>query len=336
MTLLGLLRGALQHGEDALADYRNDVARQISALATLLLTPFTLINLWQGHLTLAALIFATQAILMINVRALDRGRKAPVPFEVLTVVLSVAICTAVHVLGLRGVFWAYPGLFIIYFVLLRRTAFLLSLVLVSAATVLIHGHMGFAVAARVGATLLLTLLMINVVLNVIGELQSALVAQAITDPLTGAFNRRHLHAQLDRLAGEGPSVAHALLAIDIDHFKRINDEHGHDVGDRVLQQTVALVAARKRRSDLLFRTGGEEFVLLLPGAALTDARKVAEDIRAQVERAELLPGRSVTVSIGVSAHAPAQASEQWVKAADAALYEAKRGGRNRVVEAVPA
>ena len=123
----------------------------------------------------------------------------------------------------------------------------------------------------------------------------------------------------------------ALLVIDIDHFKRINDSHGHEVGDAVLRQVVNAVQARKRRNDLLFRLGGEEFVLLLPGATLAQAQQIAEDLRQRLAQAVLLPGQPVTVSIGVSALQPRQTAEAWVKRADAALYQAKRGGLNRVV-----
>ena len=173
--------------------------------------------------------------------------------------------------------------------------------------------------------------MINVVLNVVGDLQRALVAQTITDPLTGAYNRRHLDSQLDwhvhAAVGDGED---ALLVIDIDHFKRINDTHGHDVGDEVLRKVVTAVSTRKRRSDLLFRMGGEEFVLLLPGATLDQACQMAEELRLRLAQSDLLPGEPVTVSIGVSALRKGQSADSWIKSADGALYRAKRSGRNRV------
>ena len=124
-----------------------------------------------------------------------------------------------------------------------------------------------------------------------------------------------------------------MLAIDIDHFKRINDSRGHDVGDEVLRRLVAAVVARKRRSDLLFRIGGEEFLLLLPGASLDNAQGVADELRVRLGQADLLPDVRVTVSIGVSALEAGQTAEAWVKRADVALFEAKRSGRDRVVVA---
>ena len=148
------------------------------------------------------------------------------------------------------------------------------------------------------------------------------------------LDRRVAPAKVQMMVQDHP--ANALLLIDVDHFKRINDEHGHDVGDAVLCRLVEVVSTRKRSGDLLFRTGGEEFVLLLPQTLPEAALRVAEDLRQRLAQAELLPGRSVTVSIGVSALAPGQTAKAWTKAADQALYEAKRQGRNCVVVAEPA
>jgi diguanylate cyclase len=160
----------------------------------------------------------------------------------------------------------------------------------------------------------------------------ALEEQAITDPLTGAFNRRHMQDTLAtaverrRRYGERAS----LLLFDLDRFKRINDLLGHPEGDRVLKTLVALIGQRMRKVDVLFRTGGEEFVLLLTGARFSDALSVAEDIRRVVHDAGLVPGRPVSISVGVVELAHEQSAEDWFAEADAALYRAKRAGRNRV------
>jgi diguanylate cyclase (GGDEF)-like protein len=154
---------------------------------------------------------------------------------------------------------------------------------------------------------------------------------AVTDPLTGAFNRRHLDqclvTAIERRArlGEGAS----LLLIDVDRFKQVNDTLGHPAGDHVLRSIAAIVGSRARRVDALFRAGGEEFALLLAGADLHDATKVAEELRAAIERAPLAD-EELTVSIGISDLRAAHTSEGWMQEADAALYLAKRAGRNRV------
>lgn len=153
------------------------------------------------------------------------------------------------------------------------------------------------------------------------------------DGLTGIANRRRLDGALAQGWQQALARQHCLaaLAIDVDHFKRYNDSHGHLAGDELLRrlaQTLSQVPAHAE--DLLARYGGEEFMALLPGASTDRARALAEAMRVAVLRADL----GVTISIGVAVHCPAQECQgdptALLAAADAALYAAKRGGRNRV------
>ena len=162
---------------------------------------------------------------------------------------------------------------------------------------------------------------------------------AVTDQLTGLHNRRYMVGQLDALARRaalgGDHVA--CLLIDIDHFKKINDGYGHDVGDEVLREFAVRLASNVRAVDLPCRYGGEEFVVVMPGTRIEDAERIAERIRLHVAGspfrvmggAELL---SVTISVGVAATLGADDTpEALLKRADEAVYEAKAQGRNKVV-----
>lgn len=162
---------------------------------------------------------------------------------------------------------------------------------------------------------------------------------AVTDQLTGLHNRRYMASQLEALvarAAKGGEAASALL-IDIDHFKKINDSFGHDVGDEVLREFAVRVASNVRAIDLPCRYGGEEFVVIMPDTPLAGAQRVAERIRLHVAGspfrvaggAELL---SVTISIGVAVSLGENDTPQaLLKRADEALYEAKSTGRNKVI-----
>ena len=294
---------------------------------------------------LFAVNLALSSAMAAHACSLQRGRRPVLPLWALCCFMIGGVATSIGLQGNYGMLWAYPALFMFFFVLPRRQAMALAVVLMGVSTASATVSLGMPLATRllVSMTMMVTLEMIHVVLNVLGQLQQALVEQANTDPLTGAYNRRHLQARLgERLALTGaageptPEEArgdNALLLIDIDHFKLVNDRHGHDAGDAVLCRLVAAVSARKRSGDLLFRTGGEEFVLLLPKTTPAAALRVAEDLRLRLSQAELMPGQTVTVSIGVSALTQGQTAEAWVKAADVALYAAKQQGRNRVVVA---
>jgi len=165
------------------------------------------------------------------------------------------------------------------------------------------------------------------------------IEMAITDALTGLFNRRymenHLAALIEQATGRGKPLA--LMELDIDHFKSINDTHGHDAGDDVLREFALRIKRSIRGIDLACRTGGEEFVIVMPETDLTVAAMVAERLRRRIaaEPFSINQGERsipVTLSIGLAALRGADdGSASLLKRADQALYRAKREGRNRVV-----
>ncbi len=162
-----------------------------------------------------------------------------------------------------------------------------------------------------------------------------LAVAATTDPLTGLFNRRAFFARLFEAWAEAERLGHplALLLLDLDRFKEINDGFGHEVGDRVLQHVARLLRTQARRYDVPARIGGEEFALLMPGSGRAQGLAAAERLRAQLDAMplELEPGSlKVTASFGVASKPTAQDPQDLLRRADRALYAAKRAGRNRV------
>lgn len=161
-----------------------------------------------------------------------------------------------------------------------------------------------------------------------------------TDPLTGVANRRvffeRLEAELARSRRHGNPLS--LLMVDVDHFKSINDRHGHQVGDIVLADLARGLREALRTADVVARYGGEEFAIILPEAGIDDATRAAERVRAAITALRFPsvaePVR-VTVSVGVACMQPGEASDELVYRADAALLDAKRGGRDRVTLASP-
>jgi diguanylate cyclase (GGDEF)-like protein len=158
-------------------------------------------------------------------------------------------------------------------------------------------------------------------------------AEAVIDPLTGMLNRKALARRVEELAQQSQITRQpiGLIAGDIDHFKQINDSHGHAAGDAVLTDVAYELRKTLRAFDLFYRTGGEEFLVLLPGADLAHTTELAEALRVAVAQ-EPLGGHRVTMSFGAAASEPDQVFDYQAVfgAADAALYEAKHSGRNRV------
>ncbi len=164
---------------------------------------------------------------------------------------------------------------------------------------------------------------------------------AATDALTGLANRRSFldwaGRELARIERHGGGIAMAIL--DVDHFKSVNDRHGHGAGDRVLRTVARTVRDELRTSDLAARWGGEELVLALPGGTIEGGLVAAERVRAAIAAATTPldggPALAVTASIGVALRHPGESLEALLERADAAMYVAKKGGRNRVVAADP-
>lgn len=175
------------------------------------------------------------------------------------------------------------------------------------------------------------------------ELERKLAEEARTDSLTGCFNRRHFtnlaRQELARVRRYGGEVS--ALMLDLDHFKAVNDLHGHQVGDLMLQRFVQVCRSMLREEDVIGRLGGEEFAILLPETDREQAREVAERVRRAVAAAEVIVENATaplrfTASIGVAALLPEESTvDQLIGRADQALYEAKNAGRNRVVAAGP-
>ena len=166
------------------------------------------------------------------------------------------------------------------------------------------------------------------------ELEAALVGAeeaARTDPLTGLGNRRALD---DAVSSELPGPL-GVLALDLDHFKRINDERGHSVGDEVLRHVAEVLRGELRGDDHPFRIGGEEFVVVLPECTWQGARATAERLRARLADRSVPVGQDeevwVTMSVGVTLWAGETTFSAALEEADAALYRAKEAGRNRIV-----
>lgn len=158
-----------------------------------------------------------------------------------------------------------------------------------------------------------------------------LAALAWSDGLTGLANRRRLGHDLDTQRRSRDERA-AVIMIDVDHFKRVNDTFGHQIGDEILRQVSTVLSSHVRQSDVVYRYGGEEFCVLLPDASTTEARWVADRIVDAVHQIQLPDGSNVTVSIGI-AHGASEHVNTTLESADRALYSAKENGRDRAVSA---
>ncbi|MCE6980333.1 diguanylate cyclase [Pseudomonas frederiksbergensis] len=165
--------------------------------------------------------------------------------------------------------------------------------------------------------------------------EEKLRTQAITDELTGIYNRRHFMSSLEHLVDTGKRYAagFSLIMLDLDHFKSINDRFGHDVGDVVLKETCALIRQRLRASDVFCRIGGEELAILCPFTSQENAEQLANVLCQSLASHEIAIAGRVTASFGVATWNTDLVAEELLRRADQASYSAKQAGRNQVVSA---
>ncbi len=190
-----------------------------------------------------------------------------------------------------------------------------------------------ALMLSVGGCVLLILEAAEQEIETLRERLAELERLSTTDRLTGVWNRVHMDRAIEAevARAERHQQAVSLILLDIDHFKRINDDHGHAVGDEVLQELVARLNQGLRLTDSLYRWGGEEFLILATDTGFEGAGALAERLRIKVADAPFPDVGPVSISLGVAEYLPGESSKLWFDRADNYLYQAKNGGRNRVM-----
>ena len=318
------------------SDYQLSILTLMGVLPLLTITPYGVFRLLRGDLGVALV----DAVIVIGslIGVAHAWRTGDTRRPGLVMSLTVSACALIAVLDLQttGLFWVYVVILFNFFVVSPRWALAITASLLAAIALLGRSSAVFSsdyqlLSFRFTA---LTASMLALIFAMRTRSQQIRLEQlASIDPLTGVGNRRALQAELE-IAGalqRRHGYRYAVLALDLDHFKQVNDRHGHAAGDRVLVEFVERVRSVARREDRLFRTGGEEFLLLLGHIDRDGLFGVASKLLLRVGERPFRDVGTVTVSIGgVLLGAP----EQWqaqLDRADELLYAAKLAGRNRAM-----
>ena len=319
-------------------EFRSRAATALALATVLAAAPFGVVDLVlldhprSGVGTLAL----TAGIVVHAVLAARAPARTRISGPLLVPLCTAAILLSIQSHGVGALFWCYPAVLGYCCLLEERTAWTACAVTVAAALWLAWTRLPHDIVLRAAVTLLVVTAFAATVVRVIGAQSRRLRSRVETDSLTGLPNRRSLDAGLERASATvARGQALTLLALDVDRFKSVNDEHGHAAGDAVLRATGAFLGERTGPRDAVWRTGGEEFLLLLHGAGASDARTFAgalvREYREQVRR----PDGPATFSVGIATAAPGEPVDDWLRRADRALYRAKAQGRDRAVAAPP-
>ncbi len=323
-------------GGDGGPDFRSRATFGVAMTALLLLLPVAFLDLINGELAVGIGAFAVVFILAANAWIVLQGRCHQNLTQYGLVPAGMVFMTTVFQIdGLIATLWCYPAVLAVYCMLSERKAWFANATILILALPMIWHTLEFAYAIRVTTTLVATSIFAAILVNVIDRQRRQLQKQLTLDPLTGLLNRLTFNDRMQQVVYEHihQDKKVSLLAIDVDHFKSLNDTHGHAVGDRVLRAIGQTFRETLRQDDAVFRMGGEEFTAILIGADEDAATETAERVRQHVAEHSFNIGSAVTVSIGVSEHRYDESWENWAKRGDDRLYAAKRKGRNRVVAA---
>jgi len=311
----------------------------LCALTIPSILPFGVYRLVQRQWLSAAVDMAlVLAMLAVIVHVWRTGRHRVAGFCV-TLFYSAGLLATVYLRGTSLIYWVYPTMIACYFVLRPRVAVAINSVTLVALVAILVSQMAVLNLLTIVVTIGLVNLFAYIFAYRTGEQNRALHTEVELDFLTGIGNRRALDRRLAEHADERrPHLPACLLLLDLDHFKQVNDTHGHAAGDQALRRLAEVMRLHTRSSDRLFRYGGEEFAVIANGAELNAASRLAENLRAAVAGATLIDGHALTVSIGVAFMDKRGTPAGWLKQADTMLYAAKQGGRDtvRVAAAGPA
>lgn len=312
-------------------DFRLQATYTLALLTLVLLTPFAINHIIQGRTLAGVGSMFIIAVMAISAREIRLGRQcSDLILYVLLPSVMAFLFMSLRTQGIIGVLWTYPAILAFYCMLSPRQAMIANVLILLTMVPATFLTLDPALASRVAVTLLGVSSFTAVFVHNIATHQALLEEQVRTDPLTGLFNRTSLSQTLSQSVEQNRQyrTPMTILMLDIDHFKSVNDEHGHDAGDRAICKVSNLIQKHIRRADRAFRIGGEEFLVLLHGATRDDSIDLAEEIRKSVEENTIIPGRQITLSIGMASVNPGEDHEQWSKRADSLLYRAKTSGRN--------
>ncbi|MDX2321643.1 MAG: GGDEF domain-containing protein [Moritella sp.] len=297
-----------------------------------LIIPLAVKNYYLGYNLLAFSLVSFVVAAGFVVRALHRGTAITMQANIVVTLLIVSIFLTIHHLGVEAIYWVYPISISLIFILTIKSAIVFNVIIMGLVSGFSFLGMAIEEAARVSVSYLVTVLISFAILMHVNKLKQRLVEESIRDPMTGAYNRRQLSVNLENclVQKKRNNINSAILMIDIDHFKYVNDSFGHNVGDEVIKHLVNIINEYSREGDLLFRVGGEEFILLLHDTNSDGALHVADMLLGIVVAKQMILNHMVTVSIGVCASFDNLSQDKWIKYADTALYHAKGSGRNQV------
>ncbi len=302
----------------------------LSAAGGLGVLPFAIMRVLQREWVAAAVDTIIIVGFLILGTYVYRTRQVRVASVAIAVLCVGGVLSTVYLIGPHQVYWVFPALMAVFYLIRPREALVFAIITIVSLLPAILPSSDTHNTTTIVITIIVTSAFALAFSLITNRQREQLLTLATKDPLTGAGNRRGLDAKLTDVVNSFRRLGTpaSLVLLDLDHFKNVNDMHGHAVGDQILRRVTEIINLRIRVTDSLYRIGGEEFVVVLEGADLHRAAHLAEQLRTLVDANELAPDQTVTISLGVAELKEGESGNDWLHRADEALYRAKNAGRN--------
>jgi diguanylate cyclase len=304
----------------------------VSAASAIALLPFTIMRWILGDYWIALLDGLGFVVVLGLLVSVVRYRETRISGVVISLLVIMGMVVNIYLDGVSEVYFMFPTTVAAYFIVKPHFALSISTLALIVLLPVMMSELSLLNFVKFYLSIIGCMLFTYAFAVQRNDQRDQLVLLSTKDSLTGAGNRRLLDERLSETIRrfERIETPMSLLLLDLDRFKEINDSAGHPVGDALLVRVTEVVRARIRSTDMLFRYGGDEFIVFADGSDLATAASLAEDIRALVEADLSISGWQLSISLGVAEYSRGEDQAAWIARADRALFESKRQGRNRV------
>lgn len=299
------------------------------------ITPFTVYRALKQDWYVAfldLLIVIGMSLIFIYVYKTDNVKKASL---VLILVALIGNVISFYLKGISQVNWIYPAMLAAYYIMSPTKGMIVNFVMLSLYLPKLFISLELVNFATVIITIIITNIIAYVFASGLRQQEITLKKYASEDYLTSTGNRRFLNDQLTKLHKKlkNHDKTASIILLDLDHFKKVNDTHGHIKGDEVLVRLSELLLCYYKNIEQIFRYGGEEFLVICPDLSIGKVMDMAEEFRNIVKKNIIIDGNEQTISLGIAEYVKEESIDEWIHRVDLALYQAKNEGRDRVVKA---
>ncbi len=307
------------------------IVLSISGASALCIAPFFFIRAFHSEWAIALLdLFTVISTTVLFTYVYNTGKILVARWLLALLCIGIVVAT-ISLKGAQQIVWLYPALIGIFFLLNPKQSLFIATVMVIGLGIFLWDQLNYIFIVQYIFSTLITLLFSYAFADRMLRQQTQLKELSVKDPLTGAGNRRAMEEELLRITEQSSALKHhtpCLILIDLDEFKKINDQFGHSVGDNILRDFADLASQKLTHDDHLFRFGGEEFVVISHHSNLEKATILAELLRESIDQHSFDNNLHVTISIGIAEYSHDETGFEWIGRADKAMYKAKNAGRN--------